>query len=202
MCCAGSNVNSSFLVATDADNYVSRNHCEIYVVVYDVKAHHVYVRDQKSFNGTYVNGLLIGNADRISSGYLLNDGDVIEIRPYWKFTVRQTWAVLEQALNAAQQDEAKVRVASERTVAKLNEQCFESRYKIFPRSLGNGSEACTHAAVEVPSGKQLACKLVVLDKLHPNSAKERTRRAMQEADILRQFQHVSMGKLVRTLLTI
>lgn len=110
MCCAGSNNNSTFLVETDADNYVSRNHCEIYIVVYDYKAHHVYVRDQKSFNGTYVNGRLIGNAEQISSGYLLNDGDIIEIRPYWKFTLRQIWTVPEQPLSGLQQDEAKVRV--------------------------------------------------------------------------------------------
>lgn len=80
------------------------------------------------------------------------------------------------------------------TVSVLNNQCFESRYRIFPRSLGHGSEACTHAAVDVTSHKQLACKLVDLNKHPANSTKERIRRAMQEADILRQFQHVRTCK--------
>ena len=87
---------------------VSRNHCEVYTVVYEHSANHVYVRDRKSFNGTYVNGNLVGIGPYISSGYLLEDGDVIEIRPYWQFIFRQNWKPPEHPLTSLQKEECKV----------------------------------------------------------------------------------------------
>jgi predicted component of type VI protein secretion system len=73
---------STLAVDNDTDTSVSRNHCEIYTVVYEPTVNHIYVRDRKSSNGTFVNGQLIGSGPEISPGYLLQDGDVIEIRPY------------------------------------------------------------------------------------------------------------------------
>lgn len=80
---------SSYALADDDSHTVSRNHCELYVVVYDPSAKHVYVRDRKSLNGTYVNNRLIGVGPEICAGHLLEDGDVIEIRPHWSFLFRQ-----------------------------------------------------------------------------------------------------------------
>jgi meiosis-specific serine/threonine-protein kinase MEK1 len=73
---------NSLAIDNDPDMLVSRNHCEIYVIVYEPTINHIYVRDRKSSNGTLVNGKLIGSGPDISPGYLLQHGDVIEIRPY------------------------------------------------------------------------------------------------------------------------
>ncbi|KAF4977348.1 hypothetical protein FZEAL_6120 [Fusarium zealandicum] len=73
---------STLAVDNDPDFMVSRNHCEVYVVVYEPTINHLYVRDRKSSNGTFVNGRHIGSGPEITPGYLLQDGDVIEIRPY------------------------------------------------------------------------------------------------------------------------
>ena len=75
-------IYSTLAIDNDVDFTVSRNHCEIYVVVYEPTVNHVYVRDRKSSNGTFVNGQLIGSGPDITPGYLLQNGDVIEIRPY------------------------------------------------------------------------------------------------------------------------
>ena len=81
---------STLAIQKDCNSAVSRNHCEIYVVVYEPSVNHIYVRDRKSLNGTYVNGKLIGIGPNISPGYLLEHGDIIEIRPHWKFTLIQS----------------------------------------------------------------------------------------------------------------
>lgn len=49
----------------------------------------IYCEDLESSNGTYVNGFLIGIMGNERIGHLLSDGDVIEIRPYWKFCFSQ-----------------------------------------------------------------------------------------------------------------
>ena len=87
---------------------VSRNHCEIYIVVYEPSVNHVYVRDRKSCNGTYVNNKLIGVAPNLSSGFLLQDGDIITIRPYWNFTFRQHRSPPRCELTNLQIEECKV----------------------------------------------------------------------------------------------
>lgn len=40
-------------------------------------------------NGTYVNDVLIGILGNERIGHLLADGDLIEIRPHWKFRFNQ-----------------------------------------------------------------------------------------------------------------
>ena len=102
--------SSDFCIKHDAQIMVSRNHCEVYAIVYEPSASfHVYVRDRKSINGTYVNGKLIGAGPQWSSGYLLDDGDVIEIRPHWHFTFNQAIPVLRHELTRIQQEECQVR---------------------------------------------------------------------------------------------
>ncbi|KAF4334199.1 CAMK kinase [Fusarium beomiforme] len=56
---------NTLAVDNDLDVAVSRNHCEVYVVVYEPTINHIYVRDRKSSNGTFVNGRLIGTGPDI-----------------------------------------------------------------------------------------------------------------------------------------
>jgi pSer/pThr/pTyr-binding forkhead associated (FHA) protein len=94
--------------ADDFDLTVSRNHCEVYVVTYEPSAYHVYVRDRKSLNGTFVNDRLIGKGPDIAPGYLLQDGDVITILPRWIITFSQFGSSRKQTLTALQQKECEV----------------------------------------------------------------------------------------------
>lgn len=89
-------------------NTVSRNHCEVYAIVYEQDISHVYVRDRRSVNGTFVNGKLVGIGPDISPGYLLEDGDVIEIKPHWKFRFRHHSKKMEASLTDRQMQEAEV----------------------------------------------------------------------------------------------
>ncbi|CEJ92051.1 hypothetical protein VHEMI07729 [[Torrubiella] hemipterigena] len=69
-------------------------------------------------------------------------------------------------------------------------QFFKSQYRVTPRSVGQGSEAVAHLAEDVLRGKQIVCKLLTLNAL-PGGCQhqERIRRALQEADTLRQLSH-------------
>ncbi|UPK93927.1 hypothetical protein LCI18_004862 [Fusarium solani-melongenae] len=51
---------NTLAIDDDADLMVSRNHCEVYVIEYEPTVNHIYVRDRKSSNGTFVNDQLIG----------------------------------------------------------------------------------------------------------------------------------------------
>ena len=78
---------------------VSKQHFRIYSITYDNKDDEpntksllppfIYCEDLESRNGTYVNDVLIGIMGRERTGYLLSDGDVIEIRPYYRFRFHQ-----------------------------------------------------------------------------------------------------------------
>ncbi|KAG6005010.1 hypothetical protein E4U43_000637 [Claviceps pusilla] len=81
--------SNDFAIKSDRESLVSRNHCEIYTVVYEPGINFIYVRDRKSFNGTYVNSMLVGKGPDLCSGFLLEDGDTIQILPYWKFILHQ-----------------------------------------------------------------------------------------------------------------
>jgi FHA domain len=82
------------------DDRVSKKHFRVYSIIYEQKKSHdtqtpelpplVYCEDLESSNGTYVNGHLIGIIGKEKVPRLLCDGDVIEIRPSWKFTFHQS----------------------------------------------------------------------------------------------------------------
>ncbi|KAK4068962.1 hypothetical protein Trihar35433_5541 [Trichoderma harzianum] len=165
---------NAFSIQTDLENLVSRNHCEIYVIVYEPSVNHVYVRDRKSINGTFVNGHIIGVGPQISSGYLLQDGDSIEIRPHWKFIFHQPRTPPPRPLTAIQKDECRV---------------FENEYIISPRCLGTGAEGAVYLATESKTKRQLVCKLVNLGRQDGKIPREELYRKLQEIDVLRQLKH-------------
>ena len=82
------------------DVRVSKKHFRVYSIIYEQKKNDdtetpelpplVYCEDLESSNGTYVNGHLIGIIGKEKVAHLLCDGDVIEIRPSWKFTFHQS----------------------------------------------------------------------------------------------------------------
>ncbi|RSM06343.1 hypothetical protein CEP52_005777 [Fusarium oligoseptatum] len=157
---------NTLAIDDDADLMVSRNHCEVYVIEYEPTVNHIYVRDRKSSNGTFVNDHLIGRGSEITAGYLLQDGD--------KFTVVQEHAPPRHQLTSLQLEECEL---------------FAHRYQVTGRRLGQGAEAAVCLANEVWTGKQLVCKIVNLDKIQGKNAQEDIRRKFQEADILRQLRH-------------
>ncbi|KAL6697645.1 kinase-like domain-containing protein [Trichoderma pleuroticola] len=165
---------NSFSIQTDSESLVSRNHCEIYVIVYEASVNHVYVRDRKSVNGTFVNGRIIGVGPQISSGYLLQDGDSIEIRPHWKFIFYQPRTPPPRPLTAIQKDECRV---------------FENEYIISPRCLGTGAEGAVYLATDSKTKRQLVCKLVNLGRQDGKMPREELYRKLQEIDVLRQLKH-------------
>ncbi|KAH7001996.1 kinase-like domain-containing protein [Ilyonectria destructans] len=176
--------SNTLTVDNDPDYSVSRNHCEVYVITYEPTINYIYVRDRKSSNGTYVNGDLIGIGPRISPGYLLQDGDSIEIRPYWTFVVVQERPPPRHDLDSLQLEESKL---------------FEDKYVLTNRCLGQGAEAVVHLAIDTVTKKQLVCKLVNLDRLQGKNAQEELRRKFQEADILRQLRHPNILRYIDTI---
>ncbi|CAM1502973.1 Fc.00g077490.m01.CDS01 [Cosmosporella sp. VM-42] len=166
--------SNTFTVENDPDYMVSRNHCEFYVVVYEPTINHVYVRDRKSYNGTHVNGVLVGRGPRLSPGYLLQHGDVVEIRPHWKFTFVQEHSPPRHDLTNLQLEECKE---------------FAHKYSLTDRCLGQGAEAIVYLAVERLTRKQLVCKLVNLDRIQSKATHGTVQSKLQETDILRQLRH-------------
>ncbi|KAM3479216.1 hypothetical protein MY5147_001831 [Beauveria neobassiana] len=81
------------------------------------------------------------------SSYLLTDGDIIEIRPYWQFLFKQETLVPEESLNKLQMQES---------------QLFKEKYTIKSRVLGAGSQGSVHLAVNTASKTQLVCKIINL----------------------------------------
>lgn len=77
--------------------------------MYDEAVSHVYVRDRESYNGTFVNSIRIGAESDVSAGYLLEDGDGIEILPHWTFTFCDIRSRKPRPLNIIQEAECKVR---------------------------------------------------------------------------------------------
>jgi pSer/pThr/pTyr-binding forkhead associated (FHA) protein len=95
-----------------SNQHVSRKHFQIYAVVFEENGPNdeamVYVKDLWSLSGTTVNGKLIGQrALGASRGYLLGNGDIVGISPFWEFKIslkRRT----EKPLQGIQLQEAKV----------------------------------------------------------------------------------------------
>lgn len=68
----------------------------------------IYCEDRQSSNGTYVNDTLIGTYNSPRSPYLLNDGDVVSIRPYWTFHFQQKTEANGSRLDDLQTQETEV----------------------------------------------------------------------------------------------
>lgn len=83
-------------------------------MVYEPSICHVYVRDRQSSNGTYVNGELVGVGPDMSSGYLLQQSDLIEIRPHWSFVFEQTHDTPCHELTTVQVKESDVSLSHSR----------------------------------------------------------------------------------------
>ncbi|KFA47324.1 hypothetical protein S40293_06053 [Stachybotrys chartarum IBT 40293] len=140
--------SNSYALGSDVDDSVSRNHCEFYVVLYDPSTYYIYVRDRPG----------------LSAGYLLDDGDVVEIRPHWKIRLQQPEKPPVLELSPLQRAECKL-------------------------CLGQGAEAVVHLAIDIETKKQLVCKLVNLDKAQGGITREEPHRRAREADVLRQLKH-------------
>ncbi|KAI0128462.1 kinase-like domain-containing protein [Xylariales sp. AK1849] len=165
--------------------YVSRVHFEIYSVLFEVDVVNqpyqpmIYVRDRQSLSGTSVNGHLIGSKTHgISPGYLLSQGDVIDIGPYWRFQVCLLCIEGSSApLKGIQCQEVKI---------------FSDRYAITDRIIGTGGFGRIHLAIEVKTGRQLVCKILNLDNDHGYQAQYVTRFPMLEADILTRTRYPNL----------
>ncbi|TVY16057.1 Meiosis-specific serine/threonine-protein kinase mek1 [Lachnellula arida] len=136
------------------DSRVSKRHFRIYSIIYEAGRSDlpplVYCEDLESSNGTYVNDGLIGIIGQERRGFLLNDGDIIEIRPGWTFQFHQS-----------------VHDIVTRDIAELNDlQHFQDRFSVSDRILGEGSYGAVYLAQDLSqdlaSKKQVACKIINL----------------------------------------
>ncbi|KAK9779038.1 putative Kinase-like domain-containing protein [Seiridium cardinale] len=158
---------------------INRVQFELYSVVYDSEgeiAPMVYVND-RSTAGIKVNGKPIGlETGTARPPLLLNNGDEIQIFPYWKFTVH---------LSGLQHSSLPLVPAQEADL-------FCDRYKIFDRVLGGGGQGRVHLALDVRRNRQLVCKIFDLDhwrKLGKNTAHENFQRNLREVDTLAKLSH-------------
>lgn len=144
------------------------------------------MRDRKSVNGTVVNGVVIGIGPQISSGYLLQDGDVIEIRPHWKFHFHQPRKPPLRPLTATQTEEC---------------QLFENKYVLTPRCLGTGAEGTVYLTLEPKTKRQLVCKLVNLGRQDGKLPQDELYRKLQEIDVLRQLRHPNILSYIDAIIS-
>ncbi|CAG8984035.1 hypothetical protein HYALB_00002976 [Hymenoscyphus albidus] len=174
------------------DIHVSKLHFRIYSVIYNTEldseiAPLFYCEDLNSSNGTYVNGNNIAIQCRESMGWLIKDGDIINIRPYWQFTFSQ--------YNATRTEDT---VVLEKE--KEDMEWFQKQFVVSERVLGKGCYAPVYLAEDIQERKQLACKIVRSFKTDPEtpdegshlesqiSEKEREK-AMREIKILANLSH-------------
>ncbi|KAF7907570.1 uncharacterized protein EAF01_005156 [Botrytis porri] len=128
---------------------VSKQHFRIYTIIYDTEELDeyppaIYCEDLESRNGTYVNNVLIGIVGNERIGRLLVDGDLIEIRPDWKFRFHQP----------------RSRKTSHEPLPDIEIKYFKDRYTISSHVLGSGIAGKVFLANNVGSSKQLACKVI------------------------------------------
>ncbi|RKF53518.1 Meiosis-specific serine/threonine-protein kinase mek1 [Erysiphe neolycopersici] len=135
------------------DDYISKLHFRIYSVIYEQNKKSnlqplIYCEDLESTNGTYINGYCIGRIGHERTGYLLSNGDQIEIRPRWHFRFYQP-SHPSMILDKKKLEELKV---------------CEDRYSVSDRVLAKGHYGAVFLAKEKSTSRQLACKIVELDK--------------------------------------
>jgi uncharacterized membrane protein len=113
--------------------HVSKQHFQVYSIIYEIGKEDefppkVYVLDLESSNGTYVNNQLIGIVGKERKGRILNDGDVIGIRPFWSFRFRQKMPQVE-AWDRQEEEDFEVIICTHRPEPMLTDS------KVLSRSL-------------------------------------------------------------------
>lgn len=204
------------------DGRVSKSHFRIYSIIYELKKVYdteteslpplVYCEDLESSNGTYINGNLIGIMGKEKVAHLLCDGDVIEIRPSWKFRYHQSNHQMIFPTSAQSKDMEVCREPS--PIGPFTKTCeyFRDRYNVSDRILGSGKFGSVYLAFEQSTKKQVACKVVDLEsaissvsKNRPDpsapglrwksdlvSAKKQRKKVLLEIEILSKLTHVSL----------
>ncbi|KAI0115279.1 kinase-like protein [Daldinia grandis] len=165
--------------------HVSRKHFVIYSVIYDLndvqkQPYLVYVRDCQSLEGTYVNEICIGNKEKgAAHGFYISRDVIVTVQPYWKFRISLLHHTeLKCPLNSIQLKESTI---------------FRHQYIITDRTLGRGTFATVHLAIDAKTGKQLACKIHDLDRLRRlTPSNSLIRRIRDETDILGKLKHPNL----------
>ncbi|CZR59166.1 related to myosin light chain kinase 2 [Phialocephala subalpina] len=187
------------------DSRVSKRHFRIYSVIYDKEKCDefqplIYCEDLESTNGTYVNDRCIGMIGFERIGHLLTHGDIIEIKPDWRFRFQHhSDTSMPQCMTQLQDQEH-----------------FADKYAISDRVLGQGQYGAVYLGTEVGTSKQLACKVINLSEAADNLAEhssavagkawhERVERAregirlvMREIKILSKLSHPNIVDLKKT----
>ncbi|KAI0512620.1 kinase-like domain-containing protein [Xylaria bambusicola] len=165
--------------------YVSRKHFVIYSVVYNGDTQPLlYVRDCGSLCGTYIDRPC---SPRIrlppSSGYLLSQSEIIRIQPYWEFHVYLSGMCPRGSiLNQIQKNETELEKAG---------------FLINERLLGSGALASVHLAINLKSGRQVACKVHRLTHFRQfQKSSTIIRRILDETNILSRVTHPNLLKFV------
>ena len=142
------------------DPTVSNRHLKIYSVVHDLLSDSeiaplVYAEDLSS-NGSYWENSLIG---RGNGAVLLSDSDKIRISPRICLFFRSVKKV-EEDIDSICVNETSVSYPCSILQLLTGSQCFEASYLIKKRKLGFGSGGQVYLAINVPLGRQVACKIV------------------------------------------
>ncbi|KAJ8064571.1 hypothetical protein OCU04_006900 [Sclerotinia nivalis] len=157
---------------------VSKQQFRIYAIIYDAEKlddypPSIYCEDLESMNGTYVNDVLIGILGNERIGHLLTDGDLIEIRPDWKFRFNQP----------------RSRITSHMSLPDAELQYFRDRFTISNHVLGSGIAGEVFLANRVGTPKQVACKVVKLSSSGhalPGSQSQTESNQQYDADLMRK----------------
>ncbi|KAH6622252.1 pheromone A receptor-domain-containing protein [Boeremia exigua] len=149
------------------DFTISREHLRIHCILYEQDpvaniAPFVYATDL-SANGTYLRksnadctgsqgrGILMGQ----NGSFLLDDGDELQLSETVTLIYRSVGAVMQSVLTATQEREKAV---------------LSSRYLITNRLLGEGGYGKVLIGIDQITQRQLACKMVNLEKLYDRRA--------------------------------
>lgn len=96
-------------------------------------------------------------------GHLLSHGDIVEIKPHWRFRFHQP-CVPNIDRKRAQMDDLQASMAYSALARMLIvPQLFEDQYTVSDRILGKGHYGAVFLANEVSTSRQMACKIVNLD---------------------------------------
>ncbi|KAG9232457.1 kinase-like domain-containing protein [Amylocarpus encephaloides] len=173
------------------NGHVSKSHFRIYSIVYETGMEDlfpplVYCEDLESSNGTYVNNELIGMLGKERIGYLLSDGDVVEVRPFWRFKFSQRHS------NTSSWDPEELK----------DLEYFSNCFEISERILGQGQSGKVYLANYANNRRQMACKVVKVLHPEPNSwetesqqAAKARKAALREIQLLARLDHPHVVKL-------